>query len=275
MNQTYDIPEDFAMRPYDVHDRAVYSMWNHFVSYCYLLNNPTQIESYCNELSGEFSYLKFESNSKDSQRGRYDHPSSPYNRFVDGVRRLPIFVDLASSKQSSKISSTNNQLKICENDVYQNSRLHFQIQEATVCSQNHYDQSKYYKMPQISLKPLSPLNSLNSRSYSTSANTISNQSISPASAMSLDNFPLFNEVESFPLHKHSNVFSQNQNSNSLKSLFSNDWNNLQNENLTLNLLGESMNFNEESPISLFEKKCKDPNDDNLFKSLMESLNLSS
>jgi hypothetical protein len=103
VNQPYEIPIEFGERVNDYHDRAIFSIWAHFVSYCYKINHDKSSSpdhwdqsSYVDSPYSKTSLVSPSKNDMDN-----DDPTSMKNKHVRGAKRLRTFVALSSSQNNS------------------------------------------------------------------------------------------------------------------------------------------------------------------------------
>jgi hypothetical protein len=111
VNQFYDIPPEFGLNQYDYHDRAIYSMWRHFVDLCLKTNKPENMwlmhendtfNSYAEQTYMDSPFASEISLSSHQATSAEDDQKSSVNKFMPKVKRLPIFIELATIKEETK-----------------------------------------------------------------------------------------------------------------------------------------------------------------------------
>ena len=103
VNQPYEIPIEFGERVNDYHDRAIFSIWAHFVAFCYKINHdknsPDLWDQSCSYVDSPHSKVSMMSPSKIDLD--YDDPTSMKNKYLRESKRLRIFVALSSSQYNN------------------------------------------------------------------------------------------------------------------------------------------------------------------------------
>lgn len=105
VNQFYDIPPEFSLNQYDYHDRALYSMWKHFIDFCIKTNKPEWMMNECGiSTFAEQTYVDSPFSMEMTPHQAIEEDSKTIvNKFIPKIKRLPIFVNLSTMNDDNKM----------------------------------------------------------------------------------------------------------------------------------------------------------------------------